>query len=985
MTISITKARAVHNGSGSTGPFAIADGADGIYFAASSELLVTKTVDGTETVLALGSDYTVTGAGSASGTLTLAVALAVGETLTIERRTALTQTVNLSSSGAFDPTAVMGALDKLTRQTQDHRSRIDRSLEFYKDDVEGSGSFNARDNAIAKTKYLELKEIATPSDPGAGYHRLYFKDDGDLYMVDSDGTELNISVQVTSADEAAASAATATAAAATAVAALEQFEDLYLGAKASDPSVDNDGDALVDGMLYYNTSNDELKVYTGSAWSVASPYPVTSVDNAIGAVVVNAAKPFATRTALKAADTTKITSAVLTEGRRGGVFAWTTGDYSALVAIDPEEGIYIEADAVAATSGAWVRVGYGIPMATWWGATGDGVTDDRAACQAAVDFISDNDGGDLGFPDGDYLLTGVASSDSLDNGIVIPWDSQFTVDKQIRLIAMGRASLIANSNDMIVVRASRPGTEVIGLDIDGGKGGGLTGTWGIGAVAEDRTQTANIVSQSFLKVERCHVHDCTEGLVLEPGPSTDIGGPSYAGSGAYYPVINNNHFNLNLRSMCFMEATNDPLNRCTRGNIAFNRIERGNTGIELIYATEFTLIGNNFQYFRTANGGTSPHADCAAIRVTDGSTGLSPENNQLISGESEGCDYDIYNAATLPHAIVPRDFPLSGVLSGMNFSPRLGYHALQLTRRSASYEQLHITAHHSGFARIYFDHDLAGATSAGRDFNIETNGVRRYSCDNNGLHTFRGTTSNVLVTAAGTGIQCDRTGAFAISATGAGSSISMTVASGASALTLSSTALFPGTDNALNLGGSASFRWKEIFCANGTINTSDARQKKWRGGLSDAELRVAARVAKLTGVYQMLASVEEKGDAARLHVGIRVQDVIACFEAEGLDAFDYAMICYDKWDDITEPVMTTVNWPIFDAVTGERMIDPDTNAPHYEEREVETGETRVVKPAGDLYGIRDGQLRAFVQAAQEQRLDAMEARLAALERPHKGR
>jgi hypothetical protein len=36
------------------------------------------------------------------------------------------------------------------------------------------------------------------------------------------------------------------------------FDDTYLGAKASDPSTDNDGDPLTAGDLYYNTSSNEL-------------------------------------------------------------------------------------------------------------------------------------------------------------------------------------------------------------------------------------------------------------------------------------------------------------------------------------------------------------------------------------------------------------------------------------------------------------------------------------------------------------------------------------------------------------------------------------------------------------------------------------------------------------------------------------------------------------------------------------------------------
>jgi hypothetical protein len=67
-----------------------------------------------------------------------------------------------------------------------------------------------------------------------------------------------------SANSATASASSATAAqtAQTAAeAALDTFDDRFLGAKSSDPSVDNDGNALVDGALYFDTTNDLMKVY----------------------------------------------------------------------------------------------------------------------------------------------------------------------------------------------------------------------------------------------------------------------------------------------------------------------------------------------------------------------------------------------------------------------------------------------------------------------------------------------------------------------------------------------------------------------------------------------------------------------------------------------------------------------------------------------------------------------------------------------------
>jgi len=68
------------------------------------------------------------------------------------------------------------------------------------------------------------------------------------------------------APSVAADAAAAAASAAAAAASYDSFDDRYLGAKASNPSVDNDGNALVTGALYWNTTDNSMKVWSGSAW-----------------------------------------------------------------------------------------------------------------------------------------------------------------------------------------------------------------------------------------------------------------------------------------------------------------------------------------------------------------------------------------------------------------------------------------------------------------------------------------------------------------------------------------------------------------------------------------------------------------------------------------------------------------------------------------------------------------------------------------------
>lgn len=65
---------------------------------------------------------------------------------------------------------------------------------------------------------------------------------------------------------------------------LDDFDDRYLGAKASDPALDNDGDALITGALYFNTTDDVMKVYDGANW-------IASYVNISGALMADGSVP----------------------------------------------------------------------------------------------------------------------------------------------------------------------------------------------------------------------------------------------------------------------------------------------------------------------------------------------------------------------------------------------------------------------------------------------------------------------------------------------------------------------------------------------------------------------------------------------------------------------------------------------------------------------------------------------------------------------
>ena len=76
-----------------------------------------------------------------------------------------------------------------------------------------------------------------------------------------------------SATAASASATAAENAKNAAEAALDTFDDRFLGSKSSNPSVDNDGNALVDGALYFDTTNNVMKVYDigNTQWKQLTP------------------------------------------------------------------------------------------------------------------------------------------------------------------------------------------------------------------------------------------------------------------------------------------------------------------------------------------------------------------------------------------------------------------------------------------------------------------------------------------------------------------------------------------------------------------------------------------------------------------------------------------------------------------------------------------------------------------------------------------
>jgi hypothetical protein len=153
------------------------------------------------------------------------------------------------------------------------------------------------------------------------------------------------------------------------------------------------------------------------------------------------------------------------------------------------------------------------------------------------------------------------------------------------------------------------------------------------------------------------------------------------------------------------------------------------------------------------------------------------------------------------------------------------------------------------------------------------------------------------------------------------------------------------SDNEVDVG-SATYRWDDVYATNGTIQTSDANEKQDVAELDEAEKRVATAAKGLIRKFRWISSVEEKGDDARIHVGIIAQDLKAAFEAEGLDPGRYAMFISSTW------------WEADETYTDDEGV---------EQIRTNTYETAEEAPEGAVertrLGVRYNQLLAFIIGA----------------------
>jgi hypothetical protein len=97
----------------------------------------------------------------------------------------------------------------------------------------------------------------------------------------------------TSASSAATSASSAATSASSAATTYDNFDDRYLGSKSTAPTVDNDGNTLLVGALYWNDVLNNMYVWSGTVWVQIATTTVYTAPT-IGSTVIPSATTITT-------------------------------------------------------------------------------------------------------------------------------------------------------------------------------------------------------------------------------------------------------------------------------------------------------------------------------------------------------------------------------------------------------------------------------------------------------------------------------------------------------------------------------------------------------------------------------------------------------------------------------------------------------------------------------------------------------------------
>lgn len=256
MTISSTTNEIIYNGDDSTTPIPVTFAFFGTTTEAELEVIERVIATGAEETQINGTDYTVSGGNNATGTITPLANVASTVQWVIRRNTTQTQETDYVENDAFPASTHENALDRLTMIAQEQERDLGEAFR-YPATYSGGGSTTVPEPESSKVLTWNSGATALENGPTT---------------TEIENAETNATAAAASAAAAAASETAAGVSETNAAASYDAFDDRYLGSKASDPTFDNDGDALIDGALYWNTTDNNMYVYDlgGTAWVTVS-------------------------------------------------------------------------------------------------------------------------------------------------------------------------------------------------------------------------------------------------------------------------------------------------------------------------------------------------------------------------------------------------------------------------------------------------------------------------------------------------------------------------------------------------------------------------------------------------------------------------------------------------------------------------------------------------------------------------------------------